>query len=175
MPYFPIYRSGIQSGIQFGKRKDRDRRAAWAFVGKNIGIRRPYRCGKDQFVESLRPGLGLEVRSVKEIQQRQAYHHSAPIIELDEKSWWLIYRASASFGLDIEPEDWMHIFANSKTMWQRVSSVIAGMKWSPAVLSKSRTERRDQCSPYDSYLRLRKEIEDSQEICKFDEREPHEN
>ncbi len=125
----------------------------------------PSGVGKTSLLNALRPGLGLEVRSVKESSTKGRHTTTVrQLFELDEKSWVADLPGIRQLSVwDIEPEELDAYFCEFKNHVAACQFSDCRHEMEPGCAIKQAVHDGEiSAARYDSYLRLRKEIENSQ-------------
>lgn len=136
-------------------------------LGKISAFAGPSGVGKTSLLNALRPGLGLEVRSVKENSAKGRHTTTVrQLFELDEKSWVADLPGIRQLSVwDIEPEELDAYFCEFKNHVAACQFSDCRHEIEPGCAIKKAVQNGEiSAARYDSYLRLRKEIEDSQEF-----------
>ncbi|NMC47567.1 MAG: ribosome small subunit-dependent GTPase A [Chloroflexi bacterium] len=136
-------------------------------LGKISAFAGPSGVGKTSLLNALRPGLGLEVRSVKENSAKGRHTTTVrQLFELDEKSWVADLPGIRQLSVwDIEPEELDAYFCEFKNHVAACQFSDCRHEMEPGCAIKKAVQSGEiSAARYDSYLRLRKEIEDSQEF-----------
>jgi len=135
-------------------------------TGKLSAFAGPSGVGKTSLLNTLRPGLGLEVRSVMESSSKGRHTTIVrQLFELDEKSFVADLPGIRQLSVwDIEPEELDAYFCEFKEYVADCQFSDCRHEMEPDCAIKKAVQNGEiSTARYDSYLRLRKEIEDSQE------------
>lgn len=135
--------------------------------GKLSAFAGPSGVGKTSLLNTLRPGLGLEVRSVKESSAKGRHTTTVrQLFDLDEKSFVVDLPGIRQLSVwDIEPEELDAYFCEFKEFVAECQFSNCRHAMEPGCAIKDAVQDgKISTARYDSYLRLRKEIENSQKF-----------